>query len=244
MHKRKVLVLKKNILIFLLLSLSAFQMASARSFGQVRNLINADNKPYHFGFILGFNSMDFNVSHNGIVDKDGNRWYADQTDLAVGFTVGIIGDLRLAESFNLRFTPALMFGDRTLKFVDQNGLNELSVPVKSTIINFPLTVKARGQRRGNWRPYLLAGGSATLDLGKQKENVIMLKMMDYGIEFGFGIDCYLPYFKLAPEFKMYLGLSDVLERNRPEVLDIDDLKYTNALSKLTSRLFILSFNFE
>ena len=82
--------MKKNILIFLLLSLSAFQMASARSFGQVRNLINADNKPYHFGFILGFNSMDFNVSHNGIVDKDGNRWYADQTGLAVGFTVGII----------------------------------------------------------------------------------------------------------------------------------------------------------
>jgi hypothetical protein len=72
----------------------------------------------------------------------------------------------------------------------------------------------------------------------------MLKQVDYGVEFGVGCDFYLPYFKLAPEFKIYLGLGDVIERDRPDIADVRDLKYTNTLSKLTSRLFIFSFNFE
>jgi hypothetical protein len=72
----------------------------------------------------------------------------------------------------------------------------------------------------------------------------MLKQFDYGVEVGVGCDFYLPYFKICPEFKVYLGLGDVLERDRPEIADISEMKYTNTLSKLTSRLFILSFNFE
>ena len=84
----------------------------------------------------------------------------------------------------------------------------------------------------------------TVDMGRDSENAIMLKQVDYGVEVGVGIDFYLPYFKLCPELKFYFGLGDVLERERPEIADITDMKYTHALSKLTSRLIVLSFNFE
>ncbi|MBP5456619.1 MAG: PorT family protein [Paludibacteraceae bacterium] len=223
------------------------QYTKYRGLGGVQNLINADNKQYHFGFILGLNSMDFNVTNEGtaVVDDEGKVWFADQADMTAGFTVGIISDLRLFEYLNLRFTPALFFGDRTLTFTDNEGVKaEKSSTVKSSIISFPLLLKFRGQRSGNYRPYLLGGGSITWDLARDKEEVIMLKRYDYGIEFGVGCDFYLPYFKLAPELKMYLGLGDVLERDRPEILSEKDLKYTNAISRLTSRIFILSFNFE
>lgn len=189
--------------------------------------------------------MDFNISHAGVEDSEGRIWYAEQTGLSLGFTVGIIADLRIFNWLNLRFTPALLFGDRNLTFIDQEGVKkESNVAVKSSVINFPLSFKIRGQRNGNYRPYLLVGAAATLDLGRQRENVIMLTQMDYGIEFGVGFDFYLPYFKLAPELKMFLGFADMLERDRPEIVNVSDLKYTNAISKLTSRLFILSFNFE
>ncbi len=236
--------MKKIIFSVLLLSLFVCDIFPQGNYGKARNLIHADNKLYHFGFILGFNAMDFNVTHAGITDSNGQVWYAEQTSLSPGFTVGIITDLRIFSFLNLRFTPALMFGDRTLTFIDQDKGNTSNVTVRTNVINFPLLLKLRGQRYSNYRPYLIGGASTTLDLGRQRENVILLKQNDFGIEFGVGCDFYLPYFKLAPEFKMFLGFGDVLERDRPEILNVADLKYTNAISKLTSRLFVLSFNFE
>jgi hypothetical protein len=238
-------VLKKIIfsILFLLTGLSSYGQYGG--YGRVQNLVQADNKPYHFGFILGLNSMDFNVSHSGVVDENGRVWFGEQTGLSPGFTVGIISDLRLASWLNLRFTPVLLFGDRKLTFIDDEGVRKSDiVSVRSTLLYFPLLVKVRGQRYGNYRPYLIGGISTTLDLGRQRENVIMLNPYDYGIEFGVGFDFYLPYFKLAPEFKMFLGFNDMLERDRPEIANGADLKYTDAIHRLTSRLFILSFNFE
>ena len=236
--------MKKIIFSILLLSLFIPNIFSQGSFSRAQNLVHVDNKRYHFGFILGFNTMDFNITNSGVVDNDGKIWFAEQTSLSPGFTVGIISDLRIFEHLNLRFTPVLLFGDRTLTFIDEDRGSQTDVVVKSNLINLPLLLKLRGQRYINYRPYLIGGVSSTLDLGRQRENVIMLNQMDYGIEFGIGFDFYLPYFKLAPELKMRLGLGDMIERDRPEILNINDLKYTNAISKLTSRLFILSFNFE
>ena len=236
--------MKKIVFGILLLCLVVPDIFSQGNYGRVQNLVHVDNKRYHFGFILGFNMMDFNVTNAGVVDSNGKIWYATRTSLSPGFTVGIISDLRIFEYLNLRFTPVLLFGDRTLTFIDQDKGSESNVVVKSNLIDFPLLLKFRGQRYGNYRPYLIGGVSSTLDLGRQRENVIMLSQIDYGIEFGVGFDFYLPYFKLAPELKMFLGFGDVLERDRPEIQNISDLKYTNAITKLTSRLFVLSFNFE
>lgn len=217
-----------------------------KSFGKALNLINADNKQYHFGFILGFNMMDVNIAHSNLVaPDDGQVWYADQTSLNSGFTVGIISDLRLGEHFDLRFNPVLMFNDRTLHFVDATGTPaEEDITIKSSIIDFPLLVKMRAQRMQNFRPYLVAGPAATLDLGRSKDCDLMLKAFDYGVEFGMGCDVYLPYFRLAPEFKMFLGMNDVLDKDRPDIVGTSQEKWQAAIDKMTSRIFTLTFNFE
>ncbi|HOI27110.1 MAG TPA: porin family protein [Paludibacteraceae bacterium] len=240
--------MKKIILsIIMLLTLTTTVNAQYSGLGRVQNLIYVDNKRYHFGFILGLNTMDFNVTNYGstVVDSEGKVWFADQPDYSAGFTVGIISDLRIFEYLNLRFTPALLFGDRTLKYTDNEGnIAEQTATVKSSLINFPLLLKFRGQRSGNYRPYLLGGASATWDLARKTEDPVLLKKLDFGIEFGIGCDLYMPYFKLAPELKMFIGLNDILDRDRPEIVNEKDLKYTNVISKLTSRIFMLSFNFE
>ncbi|MDA3846512.1 MAG: hypothetical protein PF505_08200, partial [Vallitaleaceae bacterium] len=59
-----------------------------------------------------------------------------------------------------------------------------------------------------------------------------------------GCDFYLPYFKLAPEFKMCIGFNNMIERERPLIQNDKDLKYTDTILKLTSRRFVLTFNFE
>ena len=239
--------MKKILFSILMLSLGVSDLFPQYGsyFGSVQNLVHVDNKLYHFGFILGFNTMDFNVVNSGVKDeRDGKIWFGDQTSYTPGFTVGIVSDLRIFSWLNLRFTPVLLFCDRTLTFIDQERENIKEVVVKSSLIDFPLGFKIRGQRIGNYRPYLLVGHNFTVDLSRQRENEIMLKAPDFGIEFGVGVDFYLPYFKLAPELKMFIGLSDMIEYDRPEITNRNDLKYTYAITKLTSRLFVLSFNFE
>lgn len=230
----------------LCLSASASQAQNAyKNFGKALNLINADNKQYHFGFILGFNAMDFNIAQSNLPASDGKIWYADVTGLSSGFTVGIISDLRLGEYFDLRFNPVLMFNDRTVHYVDQTGTPaEEDIAVKSSIIDFPLLVKMRAQRMHNFRPYLVAGPAATLDLGRSQDCGLLLKALDYGTEFGVGCDIYLPYFRLAPEFKMFLGFNDMINKNRPEIIGTSDEKWQNAINTMTSRMFTFTFNFE
>ena len=61
---------------------------------------------------------------------------------------------------------------------------------------------------------------------------------------GPGCDIYLEYFKLSPELKFCVGFNDMIERDRPNLENEADIKYTNAIDRLLSRLLILSFNFE
>ena len=65
-----------------------------------------------------------------------------------------------------------------------------------------------------------------------------------GLEFGLGCDFYLPYFKLCPEIKFCFGLVDLLEKDRTDLQDESILKYSQSLSKATTRMIVLTFNFE
>jgi hypothetical protein len=74
---------------------------------------------------------------------------------------------------------------------------------------------------------------------------VLLKPLNFYTEFGAGCDLYFSFFKMSPELKFALGLNDVLmplaDRNAG---DVQNKQFTNALSKLTSRMITLSFNFE
>lgn len=201
----------------------------------------------HFGFTLGLHSQEFAFKPSNIKDANGVQWYGDGVKMIPGFTVGIVTDLRLAEYFNLRCVPTLNFGDRPVVFSGmKNGakVDEFNTTLISAIISAPLYVKYRAMRVNNYRPYLIAGGGMQLDLSRKKDLTLLLKQFDYFVEFGVGCDYYMPYFKLAPEFKVCIGFNDMLERDRPMIANESELIYTQSISRLTSRLFTFTFNFE
>ena len=110
--------------------------------------------------------------------------------------------------------------------------------------SFPLSVKFSALRLNNYRPYLIGGVYGAMDLGRKKGMPVLLKAADFGLEFGIGCDIYLPFFKLCPELKFSFGLVDLLQKDRSDLTDKDLIKYPNALSKATSRMVSLTFNFE
>ena len=211
---------------------------SFSAFAQSGNLPYVDGKFIHFGFLLGINTMDFGISQNA-----GDSINAGLKTLKPGFSVGIISDLRLNRYLNLRFTPTLHFADRQLNYNSSNGFKD-SLSITSIPICLPLYLKYSAERKGNYRPYLIFGGGMYFDLGRKTTDVkVALKPIDFYAEFGVGCDIYFSFFKLAPELKFAIGFNDMLDHDLI-VTNPDDAKYTQAISKLTSRMLTLSFNFE
>lgn len=230
--------------LFLLIGLAAF--SSMFAMAQKERPMNqpyADFKMFHLGFHVGVHAQDLILTNTGVTEN-GETFFAEIPSYSPGFSVGVIGDMFLNPYMNLRFTPTLHFGDKKLVFIEKNSKEEMTTSVRSSYLSFPLGVKYTALRLNNYRPYILGGVYGAFDLGRKKGNPILLKGMDFGVEVGFGCDIYLPFFKLCPELKFSFGLVDLLEKDRKDLLDGELIKYTNSLSKATSRMIVLTFNFE
>jgi len=211
---------------------------------KVKNQPYADMKLFHLGFHVGLHTQDLILTNTGATAPGGGIWYTEIPTYSPGFSVGIIGDMFMSQYFNLRFLPSIHFGDKEFVFREYETGEEYKTTVRSNYLTFPLEVKYSSLRLNNYRPYLTAGVYGAMDLGRKKGEAILLKGMDYGITVGIGCDIYLPYFKLCPELKFSFGLRNLLETERPD-LSLPELQvYSDALSKATSRMIILTFNFE
>ncbi len=228
----------------------------------LKNLTTFDDKRIHFGFTLGINALDFAFTHynvmadnprftaetvNGVQIKGTDKIRADISTLTPGFTVGIVTNLRLAESFDLRFLPGMSFGERKLTYnipiQDINNLEQKSYySIKSTFLDFPLLLKYKSRKMNNQRPYLIAGGAYRIDISKSgQEDLVRTKPLSAYLEAGVGWDSYLQFFRLSTELKFSFGLSNVLDSG-PKSTQAQ--VYTNAISRLSSNIFTLSFHFE
>lgn len=205
-----------------------------------------DNRRFHYGFCLGMHTQDLKLTNKyEIIDPTiGERWYADQDNFSFGFTVGVVGEMRLNKYFALRTTPTLHLGQRNVKFHEQISGRDSSQTLKSTYISIPIDIKFAGPRHNNFRPYLLAGFAPTVDLTARKHQALRTKPFDCMIEVGMGCDIYLPYFKLIPELKFCFGLADVLSKKRDDLIDLTLLKYTSGLENASSNLIVLTLYFE
>ena len=216
---------------------------------KAQNLIMADYKPFHFGFCLGINMMDYGIK-NSLSDQSGMVYQADVSLPMPGFTVGVLGDVRLNNYFNFRLVPTLSLGERTLTYMNNRNDELYKTTMKSTVISVPLLLKYSAVRINNYRPYLIAGGGVAFELSHDKTKPVLQKYTDFYVEIGVGCTFYTEYFRFAPELKFSIGLRNV---NTPWEQRLEDTgsyldpsfePYSRALSRLTTRMFSLVFNFE
>lgn len=211
---------------------------------KVENLPYGDQRRLHFGFSVGLNMQDMSFTHTGHVTESGESWYAEVPSFSPGFNVGLVGDLYLCNYLNLRFTPTMYFGNKSVEFRESTSSSYVLQDIKSNYLSFPILLKYSAKRINNYRPYIVGGVSPTWDISKKKNEKLKLQAYDTYLEIGLGCDIYLPFFKLIPELKFCLGLSDVIARKRNDLKDPQDIKYTQSLSGAYSRMVVLSFYFE
>lgn len=230
-----------SLLLLALISLpSEAQVARGRE-----NLQSFDDRLYHFGFLLSGNSSSF------FIDYKPDFTFSDSllgisNDPQLGFNLALLASANITKNINVRFVPGLSFQDRRLIYRYKKGIGTETFlkNTESVWLQFPLLIKLRTNRVGNFAAYAIAGGAYGIDMQSQRdvnENVagkIVLKMQktDITIDAGGGFDFFLPYFKFSIELKTAFGMKNLLIQ--------EDNQFTAPISNLRSRAFIISLCFE
>ena len=232
----------RSVVLLALFALAVSVMAQER---RVQNRPYIDQRKFHYGFLLGLHMQDIEFENNGYIDPEtGEQWYAEINNFSPGFTVGVLGALRLNKYFELHLSPTIHFGQKHAVYHEQRTGADSTQVFKSTYISVPIDVKFAAPRYNNFRPYLIAGINPMVDLTTRKHDALRPKPFDLYLEIGFGCDLYLRYFKLIPELKFCFGLLDIIQKNRSDLIDGTLWKYTKSINGGHSRMIVLTFNFE
>ena len=268
---------KRILTIAVLLSLIAIGLPEVQA--QSRKVIYLQkytNEPYHFGFLLGLNFMDYSLLLNenyqnrllpqSYLPKDVPEYgkvtqfqiLSAESHTTPGFSVGVIGDKRLGEYFNLRFIPTLSLSSKYVHYITRlYGINDTIIDAArdmvsddklATFMEFPLQVKYRSKRYNNIGAYLIAGVNPRLYLASRKNKIdnggnpalLQTERGDVALELGSGFDIYNQWFKMGIEIKMSFGIIQI-QKTDPKSTNFI---YNAPLKEVRNKQLQISFTFE
>ncbi len=206
----------------------------------IENIPNFDKDLLHWGYYLGINKKGFNVTY-----LQSNTMIKVVED--IGFTVGLIGDLRLHNNINLRFEPGLSTNTKKLYFLNLQGTDSTR-EAGGTYLHVPLILKFSTNRLNNIRPFVMGGIAYDYNFSSNQDNPadnssgeFRMKAHNFMYELGFGIDFYLYYFKFSPSIRGIFALNNELVYDNPENLPS---KWTDRVAFLGTRGVFINFTFE
>jgi hypothetical protein len=220
-------------------------------FSQLREKINMDDhddKKIRFGINLGTNRSHFLFTHHPVFLQQDSIMVVESIN-STGINLAWLVNLNLNEHFDIRTYPVnLTFSEKSFRY----NLTYPDIPagedfitekrVQSISLSLPIQLKFSSDRINNFKVYMMAGAKAEYDMAsnagaRNAENLIKLNRFDYGLEGGLGFHFYFPMFVLTPEIKMGWGLSNLHSRD-------ENLKFSNVLDKIYSRMISFSFTVE
>jgi hypothetical protein len=209
--------------------------------------------------MLSYNIQENDAETQASMPKyDGNVYYPRTMSVGAGFDVGFITDLRLNRYLNLRFTPSLSFGERSVTYKSNNLPDSLighlnnfgnKASMLTIPVSIPLYLKWSAERHANYRPYVVVGGGVQFECFRDKEKPILHKPFDAFVSAGFGCDFYFRWFKLSPEIKYQIGFIDAhitTDKAEQEAWQLNEKTYfySDAIKKMTHQKLSIIFNFE
>lgn len=221
---------------FILVSLCLLPLILKAQDPRWTNIPNYDLRKFHFGFTLALNRTAYKAAFSDSYGADSTKKVT--TPYTQGFTLGFVVNMMLHDQLDLRLLPSVGFYDRTVNY--QFMFSGEQQKIESTFIELPLLLKYKSIRRKNQRLYLLGGVKLGIEAGakknEKKQTELRTNPFDFSLEYGVGMDLYMPYFKFAPEIRVSHGIVNLL---------VDDPNiYSQSLSRLFSHSITLFFHFE
>ncbi len=237
----------KNFLAIILFSLTV------TSFGQFRpnsektwHREDFDERSFSWGYFLGTNLMSFKVlpNDNGL-NEQGMIYLRQENKL--GFSVGLMGRMRLHDNIDLKLEPGVHFAERNLYFGNIATEADSVREVKSTYIDIPLLLKLHGDRWVNTRPYIQGGVGYMVNLQSNEkkeednqEDMFRMKTHNFNWQVEMGVEIYFSKFKLTPSLKGIFMFNNELVQDNPDT----NPQWAGSLKSLSSRGVFFSLKFE
>lgn len=200
-----------------------------------------ESRMFHFGITLALNRSNYKIT------LDPN--YLNQNEILEvhgltnpGFALGILSDLHISKSLELRFIPDLAFADRSIQYALSTSDTIPIKRIESVYLEFPLHLKYKSRPYKDFRLYVLGGFKYSIDMqsnasARLAENLVKVYRNDIALEYGIGMEFHLPLVIISPEIKVSYGLLNVL---KPD----DNLNFSSVLEKLRARSIMFSLHFE
>jgi hypothetical protein len=219
-----------------------------------------DGEQLHFGFTFQYVASEYKIQKienwkgpfidpfNGL-PMINSQLRSLSSPVTPGFGLGFVSDYRLGSNANLRFTPGMVFSDAIVNYEFEDPLLSVQRKVQSTLIDLPLGIKLKSDRRKNFRAYVIGNVKYSVDIVSKKKTDDLalspeakyLKNLKNTIwyEAGLGFDLYFEFFKMSPEIKFSQSRKSVLKDS-----DRFENPYTAPINKLFVRNIQFSLYFE
>jgi hypothetical protein len=231
--------------IFSVIAILTFSMQTRAQLRDGLNLPDHDDKFYHLGIALIYNTSHFAVTpHPNLLLSD--SVLSINPENTGGFGLAGMHTFNINKHLEFRIVfPQLMFSYKNLTYntTFPSGKNTVATKqIESILLGFPIQVKYLSDRMHNFRFYMLGGVNYQYDLSsnataRKADDLVKLNPYDWSIEAGIGFQFFFPVFILSPELKISNGIINVHHRD-------PNLIYSNTIDKLRSRMVIFSLIFE
>jgi hypothetical protein len=207
-----------------------------------KNNPNYDEKKLSYGFLIGLHSTAYQLKYaDRFVTPDFDSVYSVEPGWSAGFSLGFIVNYRLTDLLDFRITPKVAFYEHTLRYLYTDERRTEEKLVETTMVELPILLKYKSERRGNIRMYMIGGVKPGLEASGKKaqenaSNSVGIKGMNLNLEAGFGFDLYYPLFKFSPEIRFSRGIVNILENTTN--------KYGQPLERLNTNTITLYLLFQ
>jgi len=215
LHWKKVIILSLLVISTLYCSGQPANYAQSKRWIE-KNNPNYDLKKLTYGFLIGLHSTIYQLKYSDrFVDPNMDSLHSINAAWKVGFSLGFIVNYRLNDQVDLRLTPTVAFYEHEVQYVYSDDTPLDTRLIETTMVELPLLLKYKSERRGNIRMYMIGGIKPSIEASGQKNlensSTLEVKGANLHLEAGFGFDLYYPLFKFSPEIRFSRGLINMLD---------------------------------
>jgi hypothetical protein len=207
-----------------------------------RNNPNYDDRKMTYGFLIALHTTAYQVKYSDkFVTPEFDTVFAVQPQWSPGFVLGLIVNRKIADFLDLRLTPQVAFYEHRVQYLYTDDTKTDEQLVETTVVEFPLLLKYKSERRGNIRMYMIGGIKPGFEASGKKgiDNTVTsleVKSFSTNLDIGFGFDLYYPLFKFSPEIRFSRGLNNLLNNTAN--------KYGQPLKSLNTNTITVYFLFQ
>lgn len=182
-----------------------------------KNNPNYDDRKMSYGFLIGLHTTAYQIRYSDLfVTQAFDTVYAVEPEWSPGFSLGFIVNYRLADQLDLRTTPKFAFYEHSLRYRYTDETQTRRQLVETSMVELPILLKYKSERRGNVRMYMIGGIKPALEASGRKDveslnESLEVKRANLHLDVGFGFDLYYPLFKFSPEIRFSRGMVNILD---------------------------------